>query len=137
MVAGKAAAATVVSVLTGDEVMVWYYDEGGGGVVMVALGCWWRGGDRFVVRCGRDGGEGNNDGYMVERQAWGSRCVLSFRKRRPGALITLFVPISLAMVKDDILERIHLFSHYGHRTLAHLEIFKATISSKATMITPI
>nr|GEZ44501.1 hypothetical protein [Tanacetum cinerariifolium] len=28
-------------------------------------------------------------------------------KRRPGALIILFVPISLAMVKDGILERIH------------------------------
>nr|GEZ09953.1 hypothetical protein [Tanacetum cinerariifolium] len=63
--------------------------------------------------------------------------LLSFRKRRSGALITLFVSISLAMVKDDILERIHVFSRYGHRTSAHLEIFKATINSKAMMITPI
>nr|GEU32828.1 hypothetical protein [Tanacetum cinerariifolium] len=58
-------------------------------------------------------------------------------KRRPDALIILFVPISLAMGKDDILEQIHVLSHYGHRISAHYEIFKETINSKATMITPI
>nr|GEY87280.1 hypothetical protein [Tanacetum cinerariifolium] len=37
---------------------------GGVTVVMMTLGYWWRGGGRFMVRCGRDGGEGNSDGCM-------------------------------------------------------------------------
>nr|GFB21214.1 hypothetical protein [Tanacetum cinerariifolium] len=89
---------------------------------VVAGGEWWPAGWAAA------GGEG------VERV---KKNLLSFRKRCLGALITLFVPVSLAMVKDDIFERIRMFSHYGRTTTAHLETFKATINSKETMITPI
>nr|GFA20602.1 hypothetical protein [Tanacetum cinerariifolium] len=63
------------------------------------------------------GGGGGDDRRWPAAAAGivGERC----GKRRPGALIILFVPISLTMVKDDILERIHVLSHYGHRISAH------------------